>query len=145
MKKWKVGLLARVAIAIVLGIVSGLFFPVWAQRIFLTFNALFNSFLNFIVPLVILGLIAPGIAELGKGAGKMLGTTLGLAYGSTLLSGFFAYFICRAVYPVLLTGNGSVLSLATETTAGLTENAEQLTPFFTLDFPPLFGDRKSVV
>ncbi len=143
MKKWKVGLLARVAIAIVLGIVSGLFFPDWAQRIFLTFNALFSSFLDFIVPLIILGLIAPGIAELGKGAGKMLGTTLGLAYGSTLLSGFFAYFTCRAVYPVLLSGNA--LSMAPEATAGLTENVEKLTPFFTLDFPPLFSVMSALV
>jgi Na+/H+-dicarboxylate symporter len=143
MKKWKVGLLARVAIAIVLGIVSGLFFPDWAQRIFLTFNALFSSFLDFIVPLIILGLIAPGIAELGKGAGKMLGTTLGLAYGSTLLSGFFAYFTCRAVYPVLLSGNA--LSMAPEATAGLTENVEKLTPFFTLDFPPLFSVMSALI
>jgi Na+/H+-dicarboxylate symporter len=136
-------LLARVAIAIVLGIVSGLFFPDWAQRIFLTFNALFSSFLDFIVPLIILGLIAPGIAELGKGAGKMLGTTLGLAYGSTLLSGFFAYFTCRAVYPVLLSGNA--LSMAPEATAGLTENVEKLTPFFTLDFPPLFSVMSALI
>ncbi|MDD3549639.1 MAG: dicarboxylate/amino acid:cation symporter [Bacteroidales bacterium] len=145
MKKWKVGLLARVAIAIVLGIVSGLFFPVWAQRIFLTFNTLFSSFLDFIVPLIILGLIAPGIAELGKGAGKMLGTTLGLAYGSTLLSGFFAYFTCRAIYPVLLSGSRSALSLASETTAGLTEHAEKVLPYFTLEFPPLFGVMSALV
>ena len=143
MKKWKVGLLARVAIAIVLGIVSGLFFPDWAQRIFLTFNALFSTFLDFIVPLIILGLIAPGIAELGKGAGKMLGTTLGLAYGSTLLSGFFAYFICRAVYPALLSGNA--LSIAPEATVGLTKNVEKLTPFFTLDFPPLFSVMSALI
>lgn len=143
MKKLKVGLLARVAIAILLGIVSGLFFPDWAQRIFLTFNALFSTFLDFIVPLIILGLIAPGIAELGKGAGKMLGTTLGLAYGSTLLSGFFAYFICRAVYPALLSGNA--LSIAPEATVGLTENVEKLTPFFTLDFPPLFSVMSALI
>ncbi|MDD5713271.1 MAG: cation:dicarboxylase symporter family transporter, partial [Bacteroidales bacterium] len=91
MKKRKIGLLARVAIAMVLGILSGLFFPLWVQRIFLTFNALFSNFLDFVVPLIILGLIAPGIAELGREAGKMLGTTMILAYGSTLLSGFFAY------------------------------------------------------
>jgi Na+/H+-dicarboxylate symporter len=145
MKKWKVGLLARVAIAIVLGILSGLFFPVWAQRIFLTFNDLFSSFLDFIVPLIILGLIAPGIAELGKGAGKMLGTTLGLAYGSTLLSGFFAYFTCRAVYPVLLNSNGNVLSMTSAATAGLPESVEKLVPYFSLDFPPLFSVMSALV
>ncbi|MDD4827165.1 MAG: cation:dicarboxylase symporter family transporter, partial [Bacteroidales bacterium] len=72
MKKVKVGLLARVGIAIVSGILCGLFFPEWVVRIFLTFNSLFGSFLDFVVPLIILGLVAPGIAELGRGAGKML-------------------------------------------------------------------------
>lgn len=144
MKKRKVGLLARVAIAIVLGILSGLFLPTWSLRIFLTFNDLFSTFLDFAVPLIILGLIAPGIAELGKGAGKMLGTTLGLAYGSTLLTGFFAFFSCRAVYPFLLKGavNGmGVLSQAGDALQG----ADQLTPYFSLDFPPLFGVMTALV
>ncbi|HKM30653.1 MAG TPA: cation:dicarboxylase symporter family transporter, partial [Bacteroidales bacterium] len=99
MKKRKIGLLARIAIAILLGIPSGLFFPPWAARVFLTFNGLFSQFLDFIVPLIILALIAPGIAELGKGAGKMLGTTMALAYGSTVLTGFFAFFSCNLIYP----------------------------------------------
>ena len=43
------------------------------------FNSLFGSFLDFVVPLIILGLVAPGIAELGRGAGKMLAVTLLIA------------------------------------------------------------------
>lgn len=70
MKKRKIGLLARIAIAILLGIPSGLFFPPWAARVFLTFNGLFSQFLDFIVPLIILALIAPGIAELGYALGQ---------------------------------------------------------------------------
>ena len=69
MKKMKLGLLPRIIIAIALGIVCGLFFPGWIVRIFLTVNSLFGNFLNFIIPLLILGLVAPGIADLGKGAG----------------------------------------------------------------------------
>ena len=68
MKKMKLGLLPRIIIAIALGIVCGLFFPGWIVRIFLTVNSLFGNFLNFIIPLLILGLVAPGIADLGKGA-----------------------------------------------------------------------------
>ena len=70
MKKMKLGLLPRIIIAIALGIVCGLFFPGWIVRIFLTVNSLFGNFLNFIIPLLILGLVAPGIADLGKGAGR---------------------------------------------------------------------------
>ena len=55
MKKMKLGLLPRIIIAIALGIVCGLFFPGWIVRIFLTVNSLFGNFLNFIIPLLILG------------------------------------------------------------------------------------------
>jgi Na+/H+-dicarboxylate symporter len=144
MKKWKIGLLARVAIAIVLGILSGLFLPTWSLRIFLTFNNLFSKFLDFTVPLIILGLIAPGIAELGKGAGKMLGTTLGLAYGSTLLSGFFAFFSCCAIYPFLLKGAVNGMEIQPQAGEAL-QGSDQLIPYFSLDFPPLFGVMTALV
>ena len=71
MKKKKIGLLPKIVIAIALGIVCGLFLPGWLVRIFLTINGLFSNFLGFIIPLLILGLVAPGIADLGKGAGKL--------------------------------------------------------------------------
>jgi Na+/H+-dicarboxylate symporter len=141
MKKVKVGLLARVGIAIVSGILCGLFFPEWAVRIFLTFNSLFGSFLDFVVPLIILGLVAPGIAELGRGAGKMLAITLLIAYVSTLFSGFLAYFSCDAVYPFLLE---NVSAEASGLLAGNTR-ATGVAPFFTLPLPPLFGVMSALV
>lgn len=66
MKTWKLGLLPKIVIAIGLGIVCGLFFPDWLVRIFITINGLFGNFLGFIIPLLILGLVAPGIADLVK-------------------------------------------------------------------------------
>ncbi len=141
MKKVKVGLLARVGIAIVSGILCGLFFPEWAVRIFLTFNSLFGSFLDFVVPLIILGLVAPGIAELGRGAGKMLAITLLIAYASTLFSGFLAYFSCDAVYPFLLE---NVSADASGLLVGNTR-ATGVAPFFTLPLPPLFGVMSALV
>lgn len=98
MIKIKFGLLPKIIIAIVLGAVCGLFFPHWIARIFLTFNGLFGNFLNFIIPLLILGLVAPGIADLGKGAGRLLLFTAALAYGFTIFSGFFTYFTCEWIY-----------------------------------------------
>ena len=96
------GLLPWVAAAIMAGIVCGLFFPDWLVRLFLTFNGLFGQFLGFIVPLLILGLIAPGIAELGKDAGKLLVFTVILAYGFTLFAGFFTYGAAALTYPWVL-------------------------------------------
>ena len=85
--KLKWGLLPGVLCAIAAGIVCGLFFPDWLVRAVLTFNGLFGNFLGFIIPLLIVALVAPGIAELGRSAGKLLFITAGLAYGFTLVSG----------------------------------------------------------
>ena len=72
MKKTKFGLLPRIAIAIVLGIVLGGFVPGPMVRGVNTFTAIFDQFIKFMVPLIIIGLVAPAIAETGRGAGKML-------------------------------------------------------------------------
>lgn len=130
MKKIKMGLLPKVAIAIGLGIVCGLFFPDWLVRIFLSVNMLFGNFLGFIIPLLILGLVAPGIADLGKGAGKLLLITALLAYGFTLFSGFFTYLTCDLTYPWLLHTSESLTPIEGDV-------AVSLTPYFNVDMPPL--------
>ena len=129
MKKITFGLLPRVALAIALGIVFGLFCPIWTVRIFTTFNGLFSNFLGFIIPLLILGLVAPAIADLGKGAGKLLLVTVAIAYGSTLFSGFFTYGICEATYASILPG--SEMALADQAASIDTS------PYFTVGMPPL--------
>ena len=87
MKKIKIGLLARIVIAIILGIAIGTFFPAPLVRIFVTFNGIFSEFLNFSIPLIIVGLVTVAIADIGKGAGKMLLVTALIAYFATLFSG----------------------------------------------------------
>ena len=100
--KIRIGLLPRVFIAIVSGILLGMVFPASLVRVFVTFNGIFSGFLFFCIPLIILGLVAPGIADLGKSAGRLLAVTTLIAYGSTLFSGFFTYFSCRAAFPYLI-------------------------------------------
>ena len=137
MKKKKIGLLPKIVIAIALGIACGLFFPGWLVRIFLTINGLFSNFLGFIIPLLILGLVAPGIADLGKGAGKLLLITALLAYGFTLFSGFFTYFASDLSYPWLLK-DAELQPL--ETAA-----VKPLSPYFTVMMPPLMDVMTSLV
>lgn len=127
MAKLRFGLLARVAAAIVLGVVCGWVLPAWAVRVSLTFNALFGAFLNFMIPLLIFGLVAPGIADLGRGAGRLLALTAALAYAFTLFSGFGTYAVGRALFPLLLDGDA----------AALPEAAEALRPYFTVAMPPV--------
>lgn len=130
MKKIKISLLAKVVIAIASGVVFGQFLPGSIARIFVTFNSLFGNFLSFAIPLIILGLVAPAIGELGKGAGKLLAITALIAYGSTIFSGFFTFFSADAIFP-------SILSANTELT--VMENPEQfmLKPYFVVAMPPL--------
>lgn len=130
MKKIKISLLGKVVIALAAGILCGLFLPVGIVRVFVTFNSLFGNFLSFAIPLIILGLVAPAIGELGKGAGKLLAVTALLAYGSTLFSGFFTFFSCEAVFPSLLPPDAGLAAV---------ENPESLmqAPYFEVAMPPL--------
>ena len=139
MKKFKDwGLLPKVLIAIALGIICSFFFPDALTRCFITFNSIFSNFLGLFIPIIILGLIAPGIFELGKGAGRLLLITAAIAYLSTILSGLFSYATCRLTYPSLL--GGSVTSLG-----GIDMDANDLKPYFTIEMPPLMSVTTSLV
>ena len=126
----KLGLLAKIIISIALGVGAGFVFPEFLTRVFVTFNSLFSSFLNFFIPLIILGLVAPAIADIGKGAGRMLLVTVCLAYLFTLFSGFLAFGVSHFFFPPMLENNLQV-ALPDEIAGPL--------PYFTIDFPPLFG------
>lgn len=134
--KLKWGLLPRVIFAIAAGIVCGLFVPNWAVRIVLTFNDLFGNFLGFIIPLLIVGLVAPGIAELGRNAGKLLFITAALAYGFTLASGFFSYAVSAFTFPHLLNPQAGITSFG---------QVAELKPYFVIAMPPVFSVMSALV
>ena len=133
--KFKFGLLPRVVLAIALGVACGFFLPGWATRIALTFNAIFGQFLGFAIPLLILGLVAPGIADLGRNAGRLLALTAALAYAFTLFSGFGTYLTGRFLFPALLEGSAAVLP----------EEGAALAPYFTVEMPPVMGVMSALV
>lgn len=128
MKRIFSNLLFKIFLAIVLGIFFGLYMPESINRIFATFNALFGQFLNFAIPLIIIGLIMPAIADLGKGAGKLLLITTVIAYGSTLFSGFSTYAVTSPLFKSLLS---SYVNQNTE----FTEAAADLAPYFSIVIP----------
>ena len=97
MKRLKIGLLGKILIAIALGIVLGLIAPSWTVRLFVTFNGIFSQFLGFAIPLIIVGLVAPAISDIGKTAGKMLLVTVAIAYGSTIFAGLVSYLTGAAL------------------------------------------------
>src|SRR5690625_3749853 len=123
-------LLIKIIIAIALGVLLGAIVPGWAIKSFATFNDLFGSFLGFVIPLIIIGFIVPGIGSLGKGAGKLLGLTAVIAYLSTIIAGIVAFFVAKGLYPTILQG---------QTAADLDDPSEGLITGF-LDFvidPPM--------
>ncbi len=128
LKKIKLGLFPKVLIAIVLGSLLGLVAPDVLVRILKTFNALFAQILKFIVPLLVLGLVTPSVANLGKGAGKMLVAVMLISYLSTVGAGFFSYGCANALLPHYL----DIGELSADTSAGKT-----FTPYIELKIPPI--------
>lgn len=87
----KLGLLPRIVIAIVMGILIGNVLPETWGRVFVTFNYVFSQFLGFLIPLIIIGLVTPAIADIGRSAGRLLLLTVGLAYADTIIAGLLAF------------------------------------------------------
>lgn len=123
------GLLAKIIAAIILGVAIGSIAPEKLIRLFATFNDLFGNFLEFVIPLIIIGFIAPGIGSLGRGAGKLLGLTGVIAYASTIIAGVIAFFTAKNIYPTLLQNQS--LQQFTDPTKGLSNS------FFAIDMPPV--------
>ncbi len=130
LKKLKLGLLPKVLIAIALGILLGNWMPHWGIRIFVTFNDIFSQLLGFLVPLIILGMVAPAIGDMGKKAGKMLLITVVLAYAATLFAGFMSYGTAMLTFPHVVDINQISHSLTDE---------NNLTPYFSMSIPPLMS------
>lgn len=134
MKNFKFGLLPRILLAIVLGIALGSFLP--ESRGLLTFNDFFSQFLGFFIPILIVGLVAPSIAEVGNSAGRMLLLTALLAYGSTVVAGFASYFTGATLFPSMIDA-----SAATQ----LSAQSSTLTPYFSVQIPPLMDVMTALV
>jgi len=98
-KKKKLGLVPRLVIAIILGILIGQFLPEAVCRLVVTASGMFSNFLKFIIPLMILAYVTMGIADLSQGAGKLLLITVGIAYVSTLIAGAFSYTVSSTIFP----------------------------------------------
>ena len=102
----------------------------------MTFNGIFSEFLGFIIPLIILGVVTPAIADIGKEAGKMLVVTTLIAYGATLFSGFLSYFTGITFFPSMITPGASIEQIS---------EAHDIVPFFTVAIPPVMNVMTSLI
>jgi len=128
-------LLVKIVIAIALGVGLGFVTPHWAVRIFSTFNELFDQFLRFFIPLIIIGLVTPAIAEVGAEAKHLLLITVAIAYGATVVSGLIGYGVSISIFPKLL-ANVSPTEIG---------DPELASAYFRLDIPPMMDVMTALV
>lgn len=131
------GLLPRIALAIIAGILIGMVSPVWLSQLCATFNVIYSQFLGFMIPLIIVGFVVPAIGEIGAKAGKMLIITVLLAYGFTIFAGVLSYLTGSVFFPSLLSGQATL--------AGTEAEVDKVLPWFTVEMPPLMGVTSSLV
>ncbi len=133
-----IGLLPKLIIGIILGIIIGLVSKSMEMyiivRLLSTFSAIFGNFLKFIIPFVIIAFVAPGIADLGRGAGKLLGITAGIAYISSIVAGTSAYFIGATILPNIIQGGELVA-----------KSGINVDPYFSIEMAPMMGVMTALV
>ncbi|GHE85449.1 dicarboxylate/amino acid:cation symporter [Thalassotalea profundi] len=120
-------LVLKLIAGILAGILIGLYAPDLLVQFTFTVQTLIGQLIKFTIPLIILFYIASGIASLPQGSGALLGKTVGLAYGSTIVAGTLAFIIASNVLPGLTAGN--LVEMA---------EGEKLKGFIDISIPPLF-------
>ena len=101
MKKIITSLPFILLIAVVLGIILGQVFSEQVMLVVVTIKYILGQFINFCVPLIIIGFIAPSITKLGSNVGRVLGLALILAYVSSIGAAFFSMASGYAIIPHL--------------------------------------------
>ncbi len=135
-KKMHLGLIPRLIIGIIVGILLGLYAPVPLNRFVITLSGFFSQLINFVIPMMILAYVTMGIANLTQGAGKLLLMTVIIAYCSTLIAGSASYLVSSSIFPSFISDE-AVAKIAA--TAG-----HSLDPYFSIEIPPLLGTISAV-
>ena len=136
MKLSKIGLLPRIVLAIILGIVFGQVLSLPGVKVFTTFNAIFSQFLGFMIPLIIVGLVAPAIADIGKAAGRLLLMTVAIAYLDTVVSGLISYGTGSWLFPTMVENTSHIAKV---------EEAITIAPYFSIQIPALIDVMSGLV
>ena len=136
-EKKKLGLISKLLIGIVAGALIGLFLPEVLVRILVTVSSIFSLFLKFVIPFIIVSFVICGIADLAQGAGKLLGITTAIAYGSTILAGSIAYIVATNLFPRILGSN--LASEVGDPSAGM------LSSYFTIPLAPMLDVTAAIV
>ncbi len=119
-----------------MGVALGFVMPDWLTRCFNTFNGLFDQLLRFLIPLIIVGLVTGAIADLGRGARRMLLMTAATAYAATVLAGLFSYGCSMVLFPPFIDDTAST---------DVAHSAASLPAYFSIEIPPMMSVMTALV
>ena len=138
--KFKFGLVPRLILAIILGMILGSFMPLGLVRVFKTFSTFFGSFLSFFIPFMIIGFVVAGIARLTEGAGKLLAFTAIVSYVSTIIAGLFSYTVGSTLYPNFVSPE-----LVGKLQDAINSGSLSVAPYFTIPLKPALDVTAAIV
>jgi Na+/H+-dicarboxylate symporter len=101
MRKFFNNTIVQLLIAVIVGIVAGFYVEGTALSAIVSLKHVSGQVIFFLVPLIILGFIAPSIAHLRSNASKMLLFAFGIAYLSSIGASFFGAAVGYQVIPHL--------------------------------------------
>jgi len=90
MEKFFKSLPAKLVVALIIGIAVGLVAPDSVMTVIVTLKYIMGQLINFCVPLIVIGFIAPSITKLGASASRMLSVALVIAYVSSVCAAFMS-------------------------------------------------------
>lgn len=91
----------RLLLGVILGMGVGLSVGEGVMQVILTVKSLLGQLINFCVPLIIIGFIAPSITRLGQHASVMLRVAITIAYVSSIGAAFFSTAAGYTLIPFL--------------------------------------------
>lgn len=101
MKKIFSSLPVKLLIGIIIGIIFGQIFPENVMSVVVPLKNILGQVINFVVPLIVIGFIAPSITKLGNNASRMLGVALMVVYTSSVLAALLSMGAGYAIIPNL--------------------------------------------
>ncbi|MCQ2238752.1 MAG: dicarboxylate/amino acid:cation symporter [Bacteroidaceae bacterium] len=93
--------IVKLLLALALGIVIGQFASADIIRIILSIKQISGQIIFFLVPLIILGFVAPSIAQLKSNASRIILFAFGIAYLSSVGAAFFSVATSYQIVPLL--------------------------------------------
>ncbi len=93
----------KLLLGIIAGTVLGLLVPESVMTVIVPVKNIMGQLINFIVPLIVIGFIAPSITKLGSSASRMLGVALVLAYVSSVLAALMSTAAGYVLIPMMNT------------------------------------------